>query len=851
LAPPLLPFAARRTLRVLGFSLVQAAVFGSLLGALVSVRPTPSPGFQGEEDATTPRWRSVLGAPMDAVDRLAYDWRLRELGHRAEPADSVVLVGIDEETTASAREDPRPDIARLPWAGGLVGRLVGELGREGASAVVVDSRLVDGPPLPPESEAEALHAQLERAKTAPALGFTASAALPPPVVHPLRPSVLLVATLADASLVDEWVRRILVDRRPAYAVLEGAVTRVFAGVASEEEGRGLAHRLGLAGTPEVRDLSAQDRAWEVTPTDLLVSLSEVEVQGLDTRRLPAVRSLLTPPVALLAPGVAFGHTALATDADGKVRGIYHLVRYISPRGRVKVLPSLPLAAALGALGAPRRLSYAGGRLLLAVGRSVPLEPDGYSPLRFDAAEPGRSGRGSLSRAVSAWRLVQNLSDGDASVPLHYRNDFEHRVALLADTAPASATLANTPLGPGVTAAAVTGQAIATFLAGTGLVRASVRHDVVATFAMAFLGAFLALSFSQLVRSALGALLYLGSGVLGIAAYLVWARHALLSDARVVAAGGPLVAFALTFLLTTAYALRTEQKMRDFVYGTLGRLVSPETAAEVFRNVHLLRPQRCEVTLVYADVVGFGAMSQRLEPEPLVTLLNAYFTELTTLVRQSGGHVEYVGDALIAFWGAPVRLERHAQVACRTAFALREALEQLGPTWQKRFGAAITCRLGLHTGEVVAADIGSAHKSHYSVLGQAVSVAARLETANARYGTHMLASAETVRQAGAGFVARTVDALDLGPGLESVHELVAKKGEVPLAMREVLAGWEAARARYLVRDFQGALVWFQRFSGVDPVSATYAERCQRFLVNPPPPAWDGRGEAKAERPTAPA
>jgi adenylate cyclase len=851
LAPPLLPFAARRTLRVLGFSLVQAAVFGSLLGALVSVRPRPSPGFLGEEDAPTPRWRAFLGAPVDAVDRLAYDWQLREFGNRAEPADSVVLVGVDDETLASAREDPRPDVARLPWGGALVGRLVAELGREGASAVVVDSRLVEGPPAPDATEAEALHAQLERAKTVPALGFTASSALPPPVVHPLRPSVLLVATLTEPQAVDEWVRRVLVDRRPAYAVLDGVVTRVWAGVASEEEGKALAHHLGLPGAPQVRDLSAEDRTWGVTATDLLVSLAEVQVQGLDTRRLPVVRSLEPPPVALLAPGVAFGHTALATDVDGKVRGVYHLVRYISPRGRVNVLPSLPLAAALGALNAPRRLTYADGHLVLAPGHSVPLEPDGYAPLRFDAAEPGRSGRGSLARAVSAWRLVQNLTDGDAAVPLHYRNDFEHRVALLADTAPGLATLANTPLGPGVTAAAVTGQSIASLLAGTGLVRAPVRIDVLATFAMAFLGAFLALSFSQLVRSAVGALLYLGSGVLGLAAYLVWARHALLAEGRVVAAGGPLLAFAVTFLLTTAYALRTERKMRDFVYGTLGRLVSPETAAEVFRNVHLLRPQRCEVTLVYADVVGFAALSKLLAPEPLVTLLNAYFTELTTLVRQSGGHVEYVGDALIAFWGAPVRLERHAQVACRTAFAFREALEQLAPTWQKRFGATLRCAFGLHTGEVVAGDIGSAHKSHYSVLGDAVSFCAQLEAANRRYGTQMLASAETVRQVGAAFVVRAVDALDLGAGVQPVYELIGKKGEVPAPLREVLQGWEAARARYLGRDFQGALLFFQRFAAVDGPSAAYAERCRRFLLNPPPPTWDGRGEPKTVLPTTPA
>lgn len=582
MAPPLLPFAARRTLRVLGFSLVQAAVFGSLLGALVSVRPQPSPGLLGEEDAPTPRWRALLGAPVDAVDRWAYDWQLRELGRQTEPADGVVLVGVDDETLASAREDPRPEIAQLPWAGALVGRLVGELGREGASAVVVDRRLVEGPPAPPAADSEALHAQLERAKTAAALGFLASAAPPPPVVHPLRPSVLLVATATDVPGVEEWVRRILVERRAAYAIPDGALTRLWAAVASEEEGRAVARRLGLTGTAEVRDLAAQDRAWEVTAADLLVSLAEVEVTGLDALRLPVVRSLQTPPVALLAPGVRFGHTALAMDPDGKVRGVYHLVRYLSPRGQVKLLPSLPLAAALGALSAPRRLAYAHGRLQLAPGHSIPLQPDGYTPVRFDAAEPGRSGQGSLARAVSAWRLVQNLSDGEAGVPLHYRNDFENRVVMLADTAASTATLAPTPLGPGVTAAAVTGQSIANLLTGKGFVRAPVRLDVLATFAMAFLGAFLALSFSQLVRSALGALLYMASAALGLAAYLVWGRHALLADGQLVAAGGPLVAFAVTFLLTTGYALRTEQKMRTSSTGrwaaTSARRRRPKSSA---------------------------------------------------------------------------------------------------------------------------------------------------------------------------------------------------------------------------------------------------------------------------------
>ena len=224
-----------------------------------------------------------------------------------------------------------------------------------------------------------------------------------------------------------------------------------------------------------------------------------------------------------------------------------------------------------------------------------------------------------------------------------------------------------------------------------------------------------------------------------------------------------MAFGLAWLITGRYALRTERQMRDFVYGALGRYVSPDIADQVFRNVALMRPQRREVTLCYADLEGFRRLDRTLPPEVLVDSLNAYFGELTHLVRQTGGHVEYVGDALIAFWGAPVRLDRHGQVACRTALAIRAELDRLRPEWQRRFGVQVRARMALHSGEVVAGDMGSALKSNYTVLGEPVATAERLERANRLYGTDLLVSGETQRRAGEEFVFRELDVVTLGGG----------------------------------------------------------------------------------------
>jgi adenylate cyclase len=152
-------------------------------------------------------------------------------------------------------------------------------------------------------------------------------------------------------------------------------------------------------------------------------------------------------------------------------------------------------------------------------------------------------------------------------------------------------------------------------------------------------------------------------------------------------------------------------------------------------------------------------------------------------------------------------------------------------------------MALHSGEVVAGDMGSALKSNYTVLGEPVGTAERLERANRIYGTNLLVSGETQRRAGEEFVFRELDVVTVGGGPQTLYELIGRRGEVPQALWPVLQGWPEALAQVRRRDFAGALAFFEAHAAGDPVSARWAERVRGYQAAPPPPDWDGRGDLR--------
>ncbi|MHB8879106.1 MAG: adenylate/guanylate cyclase domain-containing protein, partial [Myxococcaceae bacterium] len=507
-----------------------------------------------------------------------------------------------------------------------------------------------------------------------------------------------------------------------------------------------------------------------------------------------------------------------------------------------VLPSAPLAAAMQLAGS-RKLSFEGGRLNVGGKFSFPMDESGYSLVRWDAAESGRAAKGSLKRSMSAWKLLVNLWDHELKRGVaHHDNDLAGRVAVLTDASSYAADPRQTPIGP-APGAALMGQALVNILRSDGISRASPERDLLLTVGMALFGAILAVSFSSVFKARAGPLSYLASLVVVGGAYVLVARHLFLTEQRWIAVAGPLLAMSSTFLAATGYASALEHRFREFITSAFGRYVHPDVARRVESDIALMHPERRQVTVYLADVVGFTALSSKLPPNQVVGLLNEYFTEATLHITRGKGYVDrYLGDSVMAFWGAPVRLEEHARAACECALEVDEAVEKHRAEWEKKFGQRIEVRAALTSGEVVAGDMGSDVKSNYSVLGEPVDLAGRLEAACRRYGTRILASDATYEAARGPFVFREVDRVrfaDKGPVVR-VHELMGASGHLAIERAKVLALYLEAMTAYQARRFAEAGTIFSRCASEfgDKVAELYVGRCRHYAAKPPAKEWDG-------------
>lgn len=843
--------AGRRFLKRLGFSLLQAAIFGSIVGLLVFHR-VPRTAL---EDGTPLTALEVLVGWLDGWERVTYDWRVRALGATVDAAkgrsDDVVLVNIDDKTLDEARQSDHPGIASHPWPREIVGGLVDRLVEEGAAVVLVDLLFSEFSPrgclTPSRSRASvseddsALRDALDQSPGKSVLAFSWNALRGSSPLDRMWPYLVRVGRYSALPEAHGRAQAVLSVQRPAFVVPEDGSLAVWAGVADEAEGRQLCEQLGVTGPVVVRERLAAEESFRLSPLDLFLSLAEVKVEGLDPAKLFQVRQVQHPVAPLLGASSVYGAVSVPPDPDGVVRGIPHLVHYAPGGGVSRILPSMPLAAAMRMAGT-RELRWADGKLHIGDKYVLPMDETGYSLLRWDTADVGRSGRGSVERAIPAWNVLLNLLDVLADRPARSDHDLDGRAVILTNTSSMAAD--SRPSSIGRAAGGVfLAQALVNILRSEGITRVEPQVDLWLTLAMAFLGAFVALTFSGAFRSVLGAGVYfLSAGLLGVA-YLWFARHLFVERQLWVAVAGPLGAMGLTFFTTTIYAFRTERQIRDFVHRALGRYVSPEVARLVTKDLTLMRPERRPVTVYFSDIEGFTRLSEQMEPERLVQMLNEYLTEMTAVVRSTGGQVDkYIGDAVMAFWGAPVRTDRHAHLACEAALKMRAALLQRQPEWEKTYGHRIQFRAGINSGEVVVGDMGSDLKSNYTVMGEAVNLASRLEGANKAYGTYVLVGESTAQQASDAYVFREVDRLRMKGRAAAmrVHELLGRHGEIPERVREQLAVYEQALTAWHQRRFAEALTLFEQCASEygDPVSAVYARRCKSYLDAPPPEDWDG-------------
>ncbi|HEX2173403.1 MAG TPA: adenylate/guanylate cyclase domain-containing protein [Dehalococcoidia bacterium] len=309
---------------------------------------------------------------------------------------------------------------------------------------------------------------------------------------------------------------------------------------------------------------------------------------------------------------------------------------------------------------------------------------------------------------------------------------------------------------------------------------------------------------------------------------------------------PPLAVVVTFVAMLLYRIVFEESEKRLIQAALGSYTSKQVMDAVLRNPSLLKlgGEKREMTVLFSDIRGFTSISERLDPQALVHLLNYYLTAMTDIVFTYEGVLDkYMGDAIMAFWGAPIVLKDHARLACLTALEMMRTLRGMQATWEAAGVPRLEIGIGINTGQMSVGNMGSRTRFDYTVMGDAVNLGARLEGLNKEYGTNIIISEFTEAVVRGQFATRPIDVVAVKGRSEpvAVFELMAVAGGLAPDQERLIDVYNQGYALYRERRWMDARQRFDQALAIDPTdgpSRLYADRCRDLEDDPPPVDWDG-------------
>jgi len=308
-----------------------------------------------------------------------------------------------------------------------------------------------------------------------------------------------------------------------------------------------------------------------------------------------------------------------------------------------------------------------------------------------------------------------------------------------------------------------------------------------------------------------------------------------------------------FVLVTVYRYATEERDKRQLRKAFQLYLSPEVMEEMLKQPHNLQlgGKELDLTVMFSDIRGFTGIAEKLSPTALVRLLNQYLSPMTDLVfRRRGTLDKYIGDAVMAFFGAPVQTPLHAANGCDTALEMIETLGRMREKWRIEDPStpAIDIGIGVNSGPMVVGNMGSEQRFNYTVMGDNVNLASRLEGLNREYGTHILITEQTLIAARKGlqdeaaYTVRELDSVRVMGKREPVrlYEL-RRRGPPTTEELPLLTGYAQGLALYRAQEFAEARLQFEslltRYAGDGP-SSLMRTRCDQLLATHKEERWDG-------------
>jgi adenylate cyclase len=580
-------------------------------------------------------------------------------------------------------------------------------------------------------------------------------------------------------------------------------------------------------------MSAADLGYEIEPAEVERRLERIKgsnyplvlYQEPQNREIPFLQAYAPESnlEVLSDSAESAGYYTVKSDPDGVVRWMPLILQC----GR-HIYPPLAVVCAWHYLGKPQLLVAADGYGVQGIQmgpRFIPTDETGQLLINY----------------LGPPRTFSHLSIGDILGDRTPKGTFADRIVLVGATAMGTHDLRSTPVSPLFPGVEIHATVIDNILAGDFLAKPEWSRAI-DLLAIVLLCALVGLALPRLSAvKGLGftaglSLLYVLIACGLFVHFQVWLNMLY-----------PLLSLMLAYTVLTAYRYLTEERERRRIKGAFRRYVAPLVIEEMLKAPDRLTlgGQEKVLTVLFSDLWGFTGYSENYAPHEMIAFLSEYFDRMSQEVfRHWGTLKEYVGDELMAIFGAPLDQPDHAQRACSTALAMRRALAALREEWVPLGRPALRARTGINSGPMLVGNLGSRYRFAYGALGDNVNLGSRIEGLNREYGTEILIGENTARLVGDAFRLREVDMVRV-KGRQTalrVYELLAKAGEaLPEQVERGLEPFAAGLTAYRRQAWAEAAALFNRALEANPAdgaAATILERCRTYQSTPPPADWDG-------------
>ncbi len=571
----------------------------------------------------------------------------------------------------------------------------------------------------------------------------------------------------------------------------------------------------------------QELAAAIKRTGNVVMAAEAEgpsslapLPGVAQRFEAFVRSTATLREAAAAEGVV----NVTADRDGLIRSLPLLLR-----AGDEDVPSLALATVARYIRRPRVIDAPPtDDRVYAAGRAIPILPPGRLLINFLGPPSGLESGGAFTIIpfvdVLEGRFDPALvRDKIVLLGLTIRGINEHATPSTSVTRMWGVELL--------------GHAVETILTQRYLVPAPAPMTIGGVFLLAVLAALLVAVWRPLLAAVVTLAL--------LVAYLLTAMVAV-DNGLLLNLVYPPAALLVGLAAALIYRVVFEQAEQRAIRDVLARYLSPSVSRWVLKDPDRLRlgGQTRTMSVLFSDVRGFTTISHAMDPQDVTALLNEYMSAMTDVVFAHDGVLDKdIGDAIMAFWNAPMEQSDHARRACETALDMIETLRTLQADWQRRGVPALELGIGINTGPMLVGNMGSRQRLAYTVLGDTVNVASRLEGLSKDYGTRVVIGEATRKAAGDDFVYRYLDmvAVKGRPEPLAVYEVVCRAGQLDPDRAALLERYRRGIELYRTRRWADAAGLFAELLASAPgdgPSALYFRRSNALLASPPPADWDG-------------